>query len=113
MEISVEMQDEIAVVTLGCENLDIDSLKEFRAQIMPLLDTHDTMVFDLSQLKFIDSTGLGFILSCLRKLNAKNGDLKLCGVTQQVRSLIEVFRLQRTFVIFASREEAVKSFSDK
>ena len=68
------------------------------------------MVFDLSKLRFVDSSGLGAFLSCLRKLNAKGGDLKLCGMSKQVRAVFELVRMHRIFDIYGTREEAVRAF---
>lgn len=111
MELTIDIQNNIAIVTLECENLDAGSVKEFKAKLAPLLEEHTYMIFDLSRVKFVDSSGLGVMLSCLRKLNAKEGDLKLCGMTKQVRALFELVRMQRIFDIMNTREEAVKSFN--
>ena len=51
-----------------------------------MLQANTKLVLDLSRLRFVDSSGLGAMLSCLRQLSAKNGDLKLCGMSKQVRA---------------------------
>ena len=68
------------------------------------------MVIDLARLRFMDSSGLGAMLSCLRQLSAKGGDLKLCCMSKQVRAAFELVRMHRIFDIFNSREEAVRAF---
>ena len=68
------------------------------------------MVLDLSRLRFVDSSGMGAMLSCLRQLSAKGGDLKLCGMSKQVRGLFELVRMHRIFEIYGTREEAVHAF---
>ncbi len=67
------------------------------------------MIFDMSKLEFIDSSGCGVILSCLRKINSKDGDIKLFGLTKPVRTLFELIRMHRIFDIFNTKEEAVKA----
>jgi anti-sigma B factor antagonist len=67
-------------------------------------------VFDLSRLRFTDSSGLGALISCLRKVNANGGDLKLCAMSDQVRALFELVRMHKVFDIYATREEAVRAF---
>jgi anti-sigma B factor antagonist len=55
----------------------------------------------------------GRFISCLRKLNAKGGDLKLCRMSKQVRAVFELVRMHRIFDIFdifGTREEAVRAF---
>jgi anti-sigma B factor antagonist len=50
------------------------------------------------------------MLSCLRQLSGKGGDLKLCSMSRQVRALFELVRMHRIFDIYATKEEAVKAF---
>jgi anti-sigma B factor antagonist len=68
------------------------------------------IILDLSQLKFVDSSGLGAMLSCLRQLNGVGGDLKLCGMTKSVRALFQLVRMHRVFEIFNDRDDAIRSF---
>jgi anti-sigma B factor antagonist len=65
---------------------------------------------DLSHLRFVDSSGLGAMLSCLRQLNATGGDLKLCGMSKAVRAVFELVRMHRIFDIYDTRELAVSAF---
>ena len=48
-----------------------DAGKEFKRDIAAVLEPCRKVVFDLRELRFVDSSGLGAILSCLRQLNAK------------------------------------------
>ena len=68
-------------------------------------------VLALPELKFLDSSGLGAILSCLRQLNASSGELKLCGMSKGVRALFELVRMHRIFDLYNTREEAIVAFS--
>ena len=74
------------------------------------LKVSNKVIFDLSQLLFVDSSGLGAFLSALRTLNTQGGDLKLCGMTKQVRVLFELVRMHRIFEIFNTQEEALRAF---
>jgi anti-sigma B factor antagonist len=113
MQSKVEMLGDIAVVEILGEHLDAANAKDFKAHVAPLVEQHSRMIFDLVHLRFVDSSGLGAILSCLRRLNDKGGDLKLCGMTKQVRVLFELVRMHRIFEIFNSREEAARGFQDR
>ncbi len=101
---------DIAIVTIPGKSLDSGNSREFKAEIAPVLEAHRKLVFDLSQLSFVDSSGLGAILSCLRQANAGGGDLKLCGLSKPVRALFELVRMHRIFDILNSREEAIRAF---
>lgn len=110
MQIDVEKTDDIAVVTLQAEHLDASAADEFKRVMQPLVDANRKVVFDMSPLQFVDSAGLGAILSCMRKLNAAEGDLKLCGLSKPVRAIFEISRLHRVFEIFPTRAEAIAAF---
>lgn len=110
MNLNVELEGEVAVVTVPLESLDADNAKEFKKEISPVLENYTKVLLDLRQLQFVDSSGLGAILSSLRALTAKDGDLKLYGVTKKVRALFELVRMHRLFEIFNTREEGIQAF---
>jgi len=111
MEIAVAKMGDVAVATVPVEELDAGNTGEFKRAMSPVLDTNTKVVLDLSRLRFLDSSALGSFLSCLRKLNSKGGELKLSGVSRQVRTIIELVRMHRIFDIHATKEEAVRAFA--
>ena len=110
MEIAVDKIENITVAVVPVDELDASNAGEFKRDIAPVLEANTKLVLDLSRLRFVDSSGLGAMLSCLRQLSAKSGDLKLCGMSRQVRALFELVRMHRIFDIYGTREEAVKAF---
>lgn len=110
MDITVDHIDDVTVATVPVEELDASNSNEFKRDIAPVLQANTRLVLDLSRLRFVDSSGLGAMLSCLRQLTAKGGDLKLCSMSQQVRSLFELVRMHRIFDIHGTREEAMAAF---
>lgn len=111
MDISVQNLDGVAVASVPVDELDASNAGEFKRDIAPVLQANTRVVIDLSRLRFVDSSGLGAMLSCLRQLSAKSGDLKLSGMSKQVRALFELVRMHRIFDIYNTREEAVDAFS--
>ena len=110
MELVVNNVDGVAVAAVPVEELDASNSSDFKRDIAPVLQANAKLVLDLSGLRFVDSSGLGAMLSCLRQLSAKGGDLKLCGMSRQVRSLFELVRMHRIFDIYPTRAEAVSAF---
>jgi anti-sigma B factor antagonist len=110
MQITSEKVGEVAVARVPVEELDAANAGEFKRDIAPLLEANDKVVLDLSQLRFVDSSGLGGFISCLRKLNARGGDLKLYGLSEQVRAVFELVRMHRVFDILATRDDAIRAF---
>lgn len=111
MELRPENLGDVTVVTIPGEVLDTANIGEFKQAVGPVLDRHRKLIFDMSELVFVDSSGCGALLSCLRKIKAQNGDLKLCNVSARVRDLFSVIRMDKVFQIFNSRDEAAKAFS--
>jgi anti-sigma B factor antagonist len=68
-------------------------------------------VLDLGKVQFVDSSGLGAILSASRQLLETGGDLKICSLTPPVRVLFELVRMHRVFDVLNDREEAVGAFA--
>ncbi len=99
MEIAFDVRDGVAVAAVPVDELDASNAGEFKRDIAPVLQANAKLVLDLSRLRFVDSSGLGAMLSCLRQLSAKSGDLKLCGMSKQVRALFELVRMHRIFDI--------------
>jgi len=111
MDIAVDYIGDVAVAVLPVDELDASNAGEFKRDITPVLEANTKLVFDLSQLRFVDSSGLGAFLSCLRHVTAKGGDLKLCGMSKPVRTVFELVRLHRIFDILGTRGEAVRAFA--
>jgi anti-sigma B factor antagonist len=97
------------LVSFVDENLDAGNSKQFKDEIQPCLDNNPLVVVDLGALKFVDSSGLGALLSCLRTMNNKNSQLKLIGLTKPVRALFELVRMHRIFAIYNTLDEALAS----
>jgi anti-sigma B factor antagonist len=70
------------------------------------------IVLNLSHVDFIDSSGLGAIISGLKKIG-KDGDLVICMVKETVMSLFRLTRMDRVFDIFKSEEDALAALSEK
>lgn len=95
------------LVSIDGNNLDAGNCKQFKEQIQPSLDGNPLVVIDLGSVNFVDSSGLGTLLSCLRTMNNKEGQLKLIGLTKPVRALFELVRMHRIFAIYNSLDEAL------
>jgi anti-sigma B factor antagonist len=110
MAIAFERFGEVTVAVLPMEELDASNSADFKRDAASLLAETKRVVFDLSRLRFVDSSGLGAFISCLRQLKARDGDMKLCGMSKQVRAVFELVRLHRVFDIHGTTAEAVRAF---
>ena len=102
--------NEVCVFTIPESHLDAGNAKSAKEALIGPVSACKKAVIDLSMVGFVDSAGLGALLSCLRKINESGGDLKLAGMQKTVRALFELVRMHKVFDIFNTREEAVASF---
>ncbi|MBN1142491.1 MAG: STAS domain-containing protein [Deltaproteobacteria bacterium] len=111
MNCDVTEQGKAVVVELKEERLDAHNSNEFKSQMLSLFEGgKNNMVINLKGVRFIDSSGLGALVSGFKNATARNGSLKLCGLQPQVKSMFELTRLHRVFEIFPDTEAAVASF---
>lgn len=90
------------LIRVASENLDAGNAGHFKTLIQPLLENSDCVIIDMSALSFVDSSGLGALLSCLRTMNNRNGTLHLVGLARPVRALFELVRMHRIFSLHDS-----------
>jgi anti-sigma B factor antagonist len=102
--------NDVLVIELREDNLDASNVREFRDAVRSLMQERTHVVLDLAGVKFVDSSGLGALVSCLRQANALKGDLRLCELSRNVRALFELMRMHRVFTIHETRADAVASF---
>ena len=68
------------------------------------------LVIDMEGVTFVDSSGLGSVVSALKQVRTSKGDLRLAAPNQQVRVVLELTTLDRVFPYFATVEEALTDF---
>jgi anti-sigma B factor antagonist len=111
MQLSAENIGNIVVAVVPGETLDAGNCKDFKTAAAPLLQPNAKLIFDLSGLRFVDSSGLGALLSCLRQLNGAGGELKLCGTSKPVRALFGLVRMHRVFELCNTVQDGILAFA--
>ncbi len=112
MNINIDEKGATVLIEVREERLDAHNSSELKTQMLSLFDEgKNNIVIDLKDVRFVDSSGLGSLVSGFKNASARNGNLKLCGLQPQVKSMFELTRLHRVFEIFPDSEEALASFS--
>lgn len=107
----VERPEGIAVVSWGERSaLDASKAEELRQRVGDVLARCPRLLFDMSQVDFVDSSIIGALVGFLRRTRAVGGDVKLAAMTPDVEMIFEVTRLQRVFSIHPSVGAAVEDF---
>ena len=69
------------------------------------------VVVDLAKVDWMNSTGLGILISGYTSLRNSEGQLKLANVTDKIQSLLTITKLVTVFETYDTVDEAIKSFS--
>lgn len=78
----------------------VDEVAAFRVEINKLIDEgQKNFTFDFSKCDFIDSTGLGALVSIYKKCAEKDGSIKLKSLKADVEKLFKLTRLDKVFEI--------------
>ncbi|WP_305041921.1 STAS domain-containing protein [Geoalkalibacter sp.] len=111
MILKVEEKGNVVTIQVKEERLDAHNSGELKSQMLSLFEEgKNHIIIDLQEVRFVDSSGLGALVSGFKNASARNGNLKLCGLQPQVKSMFELTRLHRVFEIFSGIEEALASF---
>lgn len=65
-----------------------------------LADGATTVILDLSEVNFVDSSALAILVRTMKHCRERNGELILCGLRQPVRIIFELTRMDKAFRIF-------------
>lgn len=108
MKLDVNHQNGVTVIKPQLGRIDASVATEFKSRLIDLVDKgNEKIVINLSEVDFIDSSGLGVLVLVLRKLGP-NGKIGLCKVNDSVRSIFELTRLNEVFDIHKTVEGAVE-----
>ncbi|NOY74803.1 MAG: STAS domain-containing protein [Kiritimatiellaeota bacterium] len=95
------------------ERLDLGNADVFKKEAVAVLDSPSPgLLVDFSETKFIDSIGLGALVSILKQSAQKRKRVVLANLSPQVRQIFELTRLYRLFEIFPNVEDAEAALAE-
>jgi len=107
-DVSEEDVDDRTRILDACGEIHVSTAPRFSERLnAAIADGKTALVLDFSRVEFIDSTGLSVLLNGLRRLTRRQGALALVCTNPTVLRLFEITRLDSTFHIVPTREEAL------
>jgi anti-sigma B factor antagonist len=111
MEMLERTVGDVTIIDLKGKLLMGETDEALRKRIKGTVDAGKSKILlNLSEVPYMDSAGLGGLVSCFTTVNNKNGKLKLVGLTTRLQDLLSITKLLTVFETFDSEEEALKSF---
>ncbi|MBO3461798.1 STAS domain-containing protein [Aetokthonos hydrillicola Thurmond2011] len=80
---------------------------KLRREIKELIWSEKNIIvlIDLQNVNFIDSSGLGILISAMQMIKSSNSQFFICSVNQQVKMLFELTKMDQIFKIFSNKDE--------
>ena len=111
LKISVRtLNDGIVVVDCAGRIVFGEETAELRDRVKGLISKESRIVLNLADVTYIDSGGLGTLVSLFITARNAGGAVKLARLTQRVGDLLQITKLLTVFEVYNSEEEAVQSF---
>jgi anti-sigma B factor antagonist len=109
--VSDEQRNGILVVRVDEKRVDASRAPQFKDEITRRIEAgHTRIVLDLSGVDFVDSSGLGAIVACLKRLGPR-GDLAIAGAKGAVSRLFTLTRMDKVFPLHETVDAAVEKMS--
>ena len=108
LEVETRTADNGITVVAPTGRLDVagaPALKEAISEVVK--NGPPRIVIDMEGVSFVDSTGLGSVISALKQVRGSQGELRLAAPNQQARVVLELTTLDRVFPYYATVEEAL------
>ena len=105
-------KDTSGVVVVGVEGqLIVGNRQELKQKVLEALESGSRkFIIDFSKTGYIDSSGLGVLVSLSKKIREQGGELRLANLNDDLKTLFELTKLDTLFHIASSRPEALSSF---
>jgi len=89
----------------------VGNRQELKQKVLDALEEGDRkFLIDFSKTGYIDSSGLGVLVSLSKKIRDEGGDLRLAGLNDDLKTLFELTKLDTLFAITDSASEALAAF---
>jgi anti-sigma B factor antagonist len=110
LKLTVRTVQDILVVNCDGRIVFGEESAELRDTVKKLLGQNNQIVLNLGGVTYIDSGGLGTLVSLYTTAHNSGGSIKLSNLTQRVGDLLQVTKLLTVFEVYTTEEEAIRSF---
>ena len=111
MTFNVRKESNGVVVVSVDGQLIVGNRQELKQRIIDALEAGDRkFLVDFTRTGYIDSSGLGVLVSLSKKIRDQGGDLRLAGLNEDLKTLFELTKLDTLFGISDSPDEALTGF---
>jgi len=114
LKIKQKADGDVMVLHLSGKIMGGPDHEKFHTEIKTLIkEGFVDVLLNLSKVNWINSTGLGVLVSAYHTLKKNGGQLKICEVSERIDNILNVTQLKLVFQTFDSCDEALASFAEE
>jgi anti-sigma B factor antagonist len=112
MNLKIDTRTTEGVTVVACAGRIVfgDEASALRAELKKILSTSKKIVLDLSEVTYIDSGGLGTLVGVYSSARGAGADIKLAGLGQRVRDVLQITKLVTVFEVYDNEQKARAAF---
>ncbi len=111
MAIKQKLLDDVAIIIVSGKLMGGNETKKMHETVKEITDKgHKKIIIDLSAVKWMNSQGLGILISCLTTIKNANAILKIAGATDKVNSLFMITKLITVFDCYETVGHGIANF---
>lgn len=111
MNVKQNPTGDVMVLNLSGKIMGGPDHEKFQTEIKTLIaDGHVDVLLNMSRVSWVNSTGLGILVSAFHTLKKNGGQLKICEVSDRIDNILNVTQLKLVFETFDKCEDALASF---
>jgi anti-sigma B factor antagonist len=112
MDLKMDTRELNGVTVVACHGRimfgeEATALREYLKQVLAV---NSKVVINLSDVSYIDSGGLGTLVGVYAPARTAGADVKLCGLGQRLRDVLQVTKLVTVFEAYDTEQEAIAAF---
>ena len=112
MEIKTTTKDQVNVLSMSGK-LDLANAAKLKESVKSFLDNKQNMIhLEMKDVDFINSSGLGALVSIMKEIRVFKGRLTMSGLAPYVNEIFEITQLSHVFEIFDTVESAQASYAE-
>jgi stage II sporulation protein AA (anti-sigma F factor antagonist) len=111
MEIAERISNGVAVLEIKNPELNYSLCHEFQRQVTEILDRQSvhSLVVNLKNVVFLDSMGIGTLITLRNRLIKNGGAVVLCELTDQIKRVMDISSLNKVFDLYEAEAEALEA----
>jgi len=112
MTLKIETTTDRGITIVSCQGRIVfgEEATELRETLKRVLSSTKQIVLNLSGVNYIDSGGLGMLVGVYSSARGAGADIKLTGLGQRLRDVLQITKLVTVFEVYDSEQEAIAAF---